>query len=166
MCCRFNPLSFGSKSATLHHFTNNFVNQKFQSPIIRVKECNLILLVLRLPVGLCFNPLSFGSKSATPGDLFPWQELLDVSIPYHSGQRVQRKLGTDTKMMGYKFQSPIIRVKECNFDVVVMYRESGFPFQSPIIRVKECNPIVIVSASTSLIRFNPLSFGSKSATML
>ncbi len=87
----FNPLFIGSKDATGPALGMPRKFMLFQSPFHRVKGCNRLTLppALRRTIDP-FNPLFIGSKDAT-GMEMPWGEEEErLSIPFSSGQRMQR----------------------------------------------------------------------------
>ncbi len=134
---------------------------EFQSPIGRVSGCNHWSAFGSSRRTACFSPLLVGSVVATcPDSIRNWLVII-VSVPYWSGQWLQRP-SRKRRTRSSRFQSPIGRVSGCNschivippgmsgcfspllVGSVVATGQSGKvvkvkSFQSPIGRVSGCN---------------------------
>ena len=62
-----------------------------------------------------FNPLFIGSKDATVALCYALVVSTTVSIPFSSGQRMQRPVTVIPPRRITAFQSPFHRVKGCNY---------------------------------------------------
>ena len=74
-----------------------------------------------------------------PPSLAPSGGGSKLSIPFSSGQRMQRAGGRPGRGTSRPFQSPFHRVKGCNSKRVGRHANGYLHFQSPFHRVKGCN---------------------------
>jgi len=184
----FSPLFIGSMAATGRRERPPDQTGSFQSPIHRVNGCNIPSTVFTKGNWTGFSPLFIGSMAATmapstdprPSHMFQSpihrvngcnQEIcrrmgphLRVSVPYSSGQWLQRRGCTGGMECHYAFQSPIHRVNGCNLVGGAGPEDAKDVFQSPIHRVNGCNKKGSHSMKKVLDGFSPLFIGSMAAT--
>ena len=137
----------------------------FQSPFHRVKGCNTLAAMQLAEIGMNpFNPLFIGSKDAT-GRREPQAEPLgDLSIPFSSGQRMQRGGNGRRPVRLSAFNPLFIGSKDATPGRRERSRVVAKSFNPLFIGSKDATSRHVFVMHSTVCTFNPLFIGSKDAT--